>query len=186
MSGIRTAIRYAKATINFSRESGTSEKVFEDMKFVKETVSENKDLQILLSSPVIKSSLKRKVLMEIFEQKTSTITVGLIDLLIDNKRLALLGEVAKQYTILFDYLRGKEVATVTTAVPLTDSLNEKVLQKVKEVTGGNNAQIENKIDPEILGGFILRVGDVQYDASIASRLQLLKREFDNESYIPKL
>jgi len=186
MSGIRTAIRYAKATISFAKDQGMSKKVFKDMKFVAKTLTKNKDLQILLNSPVIKTSIKKNVLMEIFEKRTTTITVGLIGLLIDNKRLPLLGEVAKQYTILFDYLRGKEIAKVTTAVPLTDSLNEKVLKKVKEVTGGKKAKIENKINPEILGGFILRVGDVQYDASISKKLQMLKREFDSESYITKL
>ena len=68
------------------------------------------------------------------------------------------------------------MAIVTTAVPLTDDLKTKVLAKVKELTG-KEASIENIIDDSILGGFILRVGDIQYNASIANKLSKLKREF---------
>jgi F-type H+-transporting ATPase subunit delta len=78
-----------------------------------------------------------------------------------------------------------EVATVTTAVPLTKELEAKVLAKVKELTG-NDVSLENKIDENIIGGFILRVGDLQYNASIANKLNTLKREFTNNTYVSKL
>ena len=73
-------------------------------------------------------------------------------------------------------MRGTQVATVTTAVPLTSDLKTKVLAKVKELTD-KEAEVENIIDESILGGFILRVGDIQYNASIANKLDKLKREF---------
>lgn len=185
MSGIKTAIRYAKAVINFAKEQGKSEAVYDDMVLVASTIKENKDLQIMLNSPVIKPEHKRNVLTEIFEKRTTNITVGLIDLLISNKRLIIFGEIAKQYTILYDYLRGKEIAMVTSAIPLTKEMNEKVLNKVKEITG-KEATIENIVNSDIIGGFVLRIGDIQYDASIANKLQVLKRQFDNESYISKI
>lgn len=185
MSGIKAAIRYAKAVINFAKEQDKSESVYQDMLFVASTLSENKDLKLMLSSPVIKSELKRNVLREVFGKRTTNVTAGLIELLISNKRLSLFGEVAKQYTILYDYLRGKEIAMVTSAIPLTKEMNEKILIKVKEITG-KEATIENIVNSKIIGGFILRIGDIQYDASIANKLQVLKRQFDNESYISKL
>jgi len=73
-------------------------------------------------------------------------------------------------------MRGTQVATVTTAIPLTSDLKTKVLAKVKELTG-KEAEVKNIIDETILGGFILRVGDIQYNASIANKLDKLKREF---------
>ncbi len=90
--------------------------------------------------------------------------------------MALLGNVANTYNHLYDTLRNTQVAKVTSAVPLTDDLKAKVLAKVKELTG-KTTEIENTVDESILGGFILRVGDIQYDASIASKLNKLKREF---------
>ena len=178
MSGSRAAIRYAKAILSFALEQNKEVEVNDDMLLIASTINENEDLQMLLNSPVIKSDLKKSTLKEVFSSKISSLSVGLIDLLIDNKRLSIISEVAKKYTILYDKLKGIEVAKVTTAVPLTKELNEQVLKKVKEITG-KEATIENNVNPDIIGGFILRIGDVQYDASISNKLQVLKRQFEN-------
>ena len=103
-------------------------------------------------------------------------SVNLIDTLITNKRINILGDVADQYTKLFDDEQGTQIAKVTTAVPLTEELKKLVLIKAKELTG-KDSEIVNVIDENIVGGFILRVGDLQYDASIANKLSTLKREF---------
>ena len=181
MSGSRAAVRYAKAILSFALEQQKEVQVNEDMLLITATIEESKDLQVLLTSPVIKTELKKTALNELFSSKVSSLTIGLINLLIDNKRLAILSYVAKKYTVLFDKLKGIEVAKVTTAFPLSDALNKQVLSKVKEITG-KEATIENVINPDIIGGFILRIGDVQYDASVANKLQGLKRQFESESY----
>ena len=148
-------------------------------------LKESNDLQLLLTSPVIKTELKKGAIKAVFSQNISSLSQGLINLLIDNKRLSILEEVAKKYTILYDSLKGIEIAKVTTAIPLTDELNKQVLKKVKEITG-KEATIENSVNPDIIGGFILRIGDVQYDASVANKLQVLKRQFADESFVAKL
>lgn len=180
MSGSRAAIRYAKAILSFALEQNKEVEVNNDMLLIANTIDESEDLQLLLSSPIIKSQLKKVAIKEVFASEITSLTFGLIDLLIDNKRLPIFNDVAKKYTVLFDKLKGIEVAQVTTAVPLTEALNKQVLNKVKEITG-KEATIENSINPDIIGGFILRIGDVQYDASIANKLQGLKRQFESES-----
>ena len=181
MNGSRAAIRYAKAILSFALEQQKEVEVNNDMLLVANTIQQSEDLQLLLNSPVLKTELKKVALKEIFANKTTALTIGLINLLIDNKRLPILGEVAKKYTVIYDSLKGIEVAKVTTAVPLTEELNQQVLNKVIEITG-KKATIESIIDPDIIGGFILRIGDIQYDASIANKLQLLKRTFEDESF----
>ncbi len=181
MNGSRAAIRYAKAILSFALEQQKEVEVNNDMLLVAKTIQQSEDLQLLLNSPVLKIELKKAALKEVFANKTSALTIGLINLLIDNKRLPILGEVAKKYTVIFDSLKGIEVAKVTTAIPLSEELNQQVLKKVIEITG-KKATIESIIDPDIIGGFILRVGDIQYDASISNKLQLLKRTFENESF----
>jgi F-type H+-transporting ATPase subunit delta len=185
MSGSRAAVRYAKATLSFALDQNKEVEVNSDMLFIANTIEESKDLQLLLNSPILKSELKKTAIKEVFTSKISSLSAGLIDLLIDNKRLSILDHVAKKYSVLFDKLKGIEVAKVTTAVPLTEALNKKVLRKVKEITG-KEATIENSVDPDIIGGFILRIGDVQYDASVSNKLQVLKRQFEDESYSSKL
>lgn len=185
MKGTRAALRYAKAVLNFALEQNKEVEVNNDMVLIGNTIEESKDLQLLLNSPILKSDLKKATLKEIFASKITNVSYGLIDLLVENKRLAILGDVTKKYIIIYDSLKGKEIAKVTSAIPLTEELNKQVLAKVKEITG-KEASVENIIDPDIVGGFILRIGDIQYDASIANKLQVLKRQFDNEAYISKL
>ncbi|MDV7186698.1 ATP synthase F1 subunit delta [Lutibacter sp. TH_r2] len=181
----RAALRYAKAILNFSLEQQKEVEVNNDMLLVAKTIDESEDLQLLLSSPVLKSEVKKSTLKEVFSGKISPLSFGLIDLLIENKRINLLGLVAKKFKTLFDELKGIQIAKVTSAVPLTKDLNIKILAKVKELTG-KEATIQNIVNPEIIGGFILRVGDIQYDASVANKLQVLKRQFDNNSIVSNL
>ncbi|NER13219.1 ATP synthase F1 subunit delta [Leptobacterium flavescens] len=177
MAGTRAAIRYAKAVLSLAQDQKVTDAVNDDMKSIAKSFAENEDLRAILQSPVIKSADKRASLKETFSN-THNITEGLLNILVDNKRIGILGAVAEKYSFLYDQLNGKEVAYVTTAVPLSGELEKKVLAKVKDLTG-NEVSIENKIDESIIGGFILRVGDLQYNASIANKLSSLKREFIN-------
>lgn len=185
MKGARAALRYARAILNLSKERGLETEVNSDMQLIVKTIQENDDLQTMLKSPVIKASNKRKVLNAIFTDKVNAISLGLFNLLEDNKRMEMLQNIASYYTIIYDHLKHMDVARVTTAVALTKDLEEKILKKVIELTG-NKTSIENIIDPTILGGFILRVGDMQYDASISHNFNKLRKEFDNSHYIPKI
>lgn len=175
MAGERAAIRYAKAVLSLATDNNTADAVNTDMELIKNTVAMSKDLKDMLYSPVIRSSVKKAALLEIFKN-TNKATVNLIDVLIANKRTSLLPEVASSFTTLFEQQKGNQIAEVTTVVPLTKELEDKVLAKVKELTG-KEAAIINVVDESILGGFILRVGDTQYNASIANQLNKLKREF---------
>ncbi len=173
----RAAIRYAKAVLSLAQDRKATEDVQEDMQSIIATVSGSAELRMVLSSPLIKNEVKLASLHEIFKS-TGEITQKLFDVLIENKRVNLLDDVAKQYIVLFDQLNNTQVAKVTTAVPLDKGLSAKVLTKIKELTG-NEATIENIIDESIIGGFILRVGDLQYNASIANMLTNLRRELSN-------
>lgn len=177
MNESRAAIRYAKATLDFAIEKKAADAVEKDMRNIASSIADNAELQNLLESPVIKGEVKKSALQEIFKG-SNEITLGVIGTLTDNKRIALLQEVALKYIILHEQLKGEDVAFVTTAVPLTAELEKKVLAEVAKLTG-NKVTIQNKIDESILGGFVLRVGDLQYDASIANKLNGLKREFTN-------
>ncbi|HEX5743172.1 MAG TPA: ATP synthase F1 subunit delta [Flavobacteriaceae bacterium] len=183
MKGTRAALRYAKALLNLAKEQGVHEEVNDNMLFIANTITESKDLQIMLKSPIIKSEAKSKVLKAIFETHVNELSNGLIQLLIENKRIELLLLTAKEYTIIYDFLMGYEVAIVTSAIPLTPELEKSILEKIKTLSS-KEVSIKNIINPEIIGGFVLRLGDVQYDASILQRFQTLKRDFKKNLYLP--
>ncbi|MEO9893594.1 ATP synthase F1 subunit delta [Aurantibacter sp.] len=175
MGNSRAAIRYAKAILDLAVDNKATSAIENDMRSIVATIADSSELREMLASPVIKGSDKKQVLSEVFKG-SHAISEGLITMLVDNKRVSLLNEVAEKFIILNEQLKGEGVAHVTTAVPLTAEMEKKILNKVESMTG-NKVVLENKIDESIVGGFILRVGDLQYDASIANKLSSLKREF---------
>jgi len=176
MSGSRAAIRYAKAVLQQANETNVASVVFDDMQSVHATIQSSKELQSVLKSPVINGTDKRSALLSIFENQSED-TKSLIKLLVENQRTELLDDVSKNYIDLYNEAQGVKVAQVTTAVELTEELKDKVLAKVEELTGSNKVSIESIIDESIIGGFILRIGDLQYNASISNNLARIKREF---------
>jgi F-type H+-transporting ATPase subunit delta len=185
MIGTRAALRYAKATLDLAKEKGSADKVNKDMILIQSTIEENHDLKVMLKSPIIKQALKKSILTKIFEDKVDELTMRLINLLIRNRRLEILILVAKQYIIIYDFLKGIEVAEVTSAVPLTQELEMAILKRVQESID-NKVSLINIVDPSIIGGFVLRVGDKQYDSSVSYRLKDLLSKFEDNQYVSKL
>ena len=173
----REAMTKAKAILDMANSNGQAATVNNDMKSIATAVAESEELKNFLVSPVIKGDVKISALSEIFASVQSE-TKGLFRLLLENKRFEILPEVASQYNALFDEMNGVETAKVTTAFPLTPELEAKVLAKIKEFSN-KTITLVNTVDPSILGGFVLRIGDKQYNASIANRLRELKRELSN-------
>lgn len=174
MKAGRVSIRYAKALMDYAIENKDEKSVVEEMQNILSVMESSSQLDAVLNSPVLPGLQKRKIIDEIFP-KASKILKSFFDLLSQNGREGILGGVAHHYVQLFDKHQGKIAATVTTAVPLTEELEKEVLQKASNLTP-LKIQIKNIVDPNIKGGFILRVGDLQYNASIADRLEALKRE----------
>jgi F-type H+-transporting ATPase subunit delta len=100
-------------------------------------------------------------------------------LLNTNNRFELLNAIALEFQRQYNVLKGIEKVIVTTAVPMDAVLESKVLEKARALVPGKSISISNIVDSSILGGFILKIGDKQYNASIANQLQLLKRELTN-------
>lgn len=175
MAGTRAAIRYAKAILEIAQANNNTANVANDMNSIVNAVKDSKELKNFLQSPIIKGEVKYSSLVEIFAAAQKE-TKSLFQLLLTNKRFELLPNIASDFQALVNELNGVEIAKVTTAFPLTAELEAKVLAKIKEFSN-KTITIENIVDESIIGGFILTMGDQQYNASVASRLQNLKREF---------
>ncbi len=177
MSGTRAAIRYAKAIFDSAHSKGLATDIEKDMSLIETTISGNAELSAFLQNPVIKADAKENALQEIFAE-TNALTKNLFKLLAENKRFEILGGIASEFNTLFDAMNGIEVAKVTTAIPMDSEMEGKVLSKILTFSN-KKVVIENIVDPSIIGGFILRIGDQQYNASISNRLKVLKRDLAN-------
>ena len=177
MASTRAAIRYATAILDLSDSKGVAEVVNNDMKSIASTIKGNEELNTFIHNPTITVEVKEKALLEVFAT-VNKVTQDLFHLLFENKRFQILEAIATEYNKLFDIKNNVEVAKVTTAFAIDAALEAKVLAKIATLTD-KKITIENIIDPTIIGGFILRIGDQQYNASVANRLQVLKRELSN-------
>ena len=177
MASTRAAIRYAKAILDLANSKGVAEVVNNDMKLIASTIDTNSELSDFIQNPTTRVEVKESALLEVFAD-VNGVTKGLFHLLFENKRFEILEAIAVEYSKVFDEGNGIEVAKVTTAIPMDAALEAKVLAKIATLSD-KKITIENIVDPSIIGGFILRIGDQQYNASVANRLQVLKRELSN-------
>ncbi len=172
----RAAQRYAKALLDLAKEKKSEEAIFQDMLMLHDTFKESEDLRSLVASPAYHPEKKKEILLSIFGKQIQDLTSKLFSLLTHNNRIELLYEVTKSFIRLYNKDKGIVQATVTTSIPLNDKMKKDILEKARKISGAKEVSLHNKIDPSIIGGYILRVGDVQIDAGIAGKLELLKRE----------
>ncbi len=178
----KVASRYAKSLLDLSIEKGSTEKIFADMKLVFTACKESHDLLVLLNSPIVKSDKKLAIFKEVFGSKIEKLTLDFLTIVIHKRREMYIMETAEAFIEQYKKYKNIITAVVTTAFGLDDELRKKVIEVVKN---GANSEIEliEKVDKNLIGGFIIRVGDKQDDTSIARKLKSLYRTFNENPYI---
>ncbi len=169
---MKAAKRYAKALFEWSGQD--LDKVQKDMQYIGQIFKDNPDLIKVLKNPTIAASKKAAVIQQIFGKEISDKTAKLIELLGQKDRLKLLEDIATAFNDLYKKSKGIKEATVISAVPLTGDLKQKILEKIKTLTGSSQIKLTNKVDPGLIGGFILNMDDLRYDASVSGKLAKLK------------
>lgn len=182
MEGTRVAARYAKSFIDLTMEQGLLEQAYADMKLVAEVAAENPALISLLKSPIIKTDKKQAVLKEIFGSKINKITSAYLQLITSRRRETYLPEVAEEFINQYKEKKKILTAVIITANGIDDNIRQRVMDLVKD-SGNTEVVLKEKINKAIIGGFILRVGDKQVDASIARKLNNLKRDFKENPFV---
>lgn len=185
MSGIRIATRYAKSLLDLCIERGQLDAAKADMLVVASAIDQNRDLQVMLASPVVKGDKKAEVLTLIFQSHVSEITMKFIVLLTNKGREGFLAEIVRSFINQVRAHYGITSAEVISAVALDASAKQKIMEDAIRIAGGPVELVE-KIDATLIGGFILKVGDRQLDSSVSSLIKGLKREFADNPYIPEI
>ena len=179
MKSSRAAIRYARALILESSEKDTLDQTHDEMLLLKETFDQNIDLKHMIESRVIKNSIKLSSLRLIFKN-LGQISLNLIDVLSENNRIDIIDLVAEKYIVQYKVIKGIQSATLTTAVPVNKKIEGEFLKKIAELTDKKTTLIK-KVDESLIGGFVLRIGDLQYNASYKNKLKNIKQEFNKNT-----
>lgn len=172
----KVAKRYAQGLLNFTQEAGSTASVFSEMKDLVATIEKSKDLQNFFSSPIIDGRKKISVSEEIFKG-FSPLTRNLIQLVIKHGREGQLQNIGQEFVNKVEDMRGVQRITLTSATELSHENIQNILKSSSLVNHTNEFDVTSVIDPNILGGYILRVGDQQIDTSVKSKLSRLKKEF---------
>ncbi|MCC9168445.1 ATP synthase F1 subunit delta [Pontibacter harenae] len=185
MSDIRVASRYAKSLLELAQEKGVLEQVQEDMKLFSDVAKQNRDFHLLLHNPIVKSDKKLAVINAIFKGKVQQMTLLFFQLVANKNREALLESVATEFKTQYNLIKGIQKAKVTSAAPLSSELRNEIGRRLVAETG-KTIELEEHVDPSLIGGFVLRIGDRQIDSSVKNSLRKLKNNFNDNSYINKL
>lgn len=182
----RVASRYAKSILDLAIEKSQLETVYKDMLYLQQLTKGSREFLNLLRSPVVKADAKIKAINAVAAGKVSALTMSFITLLINKTREAVLPEVINSF--IQQYKRHKNIHTVqlTTAMPVSDTLKNAIVEQVKKTSDMQNIELETKVDPNIIGGFVLHAGDKLIDASISYDLKAIARQFENNDFIYKV
>lgn len=172
-------VRYAKALFETALSRNTLDRVFDDMNYVGE-VCRIPQIDELLKSPVITPSLKTKVLTEIFGKDISGLTMSLIGLMVKNGRESFLPAVARNFRDRTMKYKGITESSLVTAVPVGDK-TKKAVENLISQKFKTKALLKESVDPEIIGGFVLKVNDYFIDASLRSRLRKIRKELSGKT-----
>lgn len=176
MSEIQVASRYAKSLIDLAQEQNSLEAVKTDMESFINVVKQNPQLLAVLNNPIIHHDKKIAILEQLFGATFHKVVSSFFRIVINKGRSEILYGTAKEFVAQYNSLKGIVHAVVTSAAALTEDQKAKLTALITEST---NAKIvlEAKVDPDLIGGFVLKVGDRQVDTSISSSLNKLKKEF---------
>lgn len=181
MSQFVVASRYAKSLIDIAKEKNLLDTVKEDMGLILRALKSNKELDAVFKSPIINKEKKNAVINAIFASKVNPLSLSIFKITIDKGRADILDMVAQDFIRQYNKINGIEVATIITAAPISKE-TEADFVKLIEAATASKILIQTKVDPKLIGGFVVKIGDRQIDESISSKLNQLRVEFSKNPY----
>ncbi len=162
---------YAQALMSLGQSNDLVDRFGEDMANILDTLNASEDLKTLVASPLAKADVKKAVLNQVFGDAIHPFTRNFLMLLVDRRRVMFLEGICQQYQKLLRKLKQAVLAEVTSTVELSDDQKNAIRSKVIAMTNANSVDIETKIDPELIGGVIIKVGSQVIDASLRGQLR---------------
>lgn len=183
MSVSRIASRYAKSLLDLASEGNVLDTVLSNIKTFK-AATENRDFLLMLKSPIINRDKKKQIIDKIFGEKFEKLTNAFMHIILRKGREAYLPDIADAF--IHQYKKNQHISTIflTTATALDeDSLREIKSKLLASTATDQNVEIISKVDPNIIGGFVIEFEDKLYNASVAHKLEQLRKEFKGNAYV---
>lgn len=176
MSGIKISKRYAKALFEFAIEQNKVEEVKTDMEFVHQVCQDSADFVGLLKSPVIKVTKKVEIINAVFEGKLSEMSTQYLEIISRSRREIFIPQIAEQFLAYYNESIGLKIVDFESAYEMEEALKNQIIEALSAQTG-KKIHLKEKINQDLIGGFVINMDNRQYDASIRARLTKLKAAF---------
>ncbi len=170
------AIRYAKSLIGLAEEKGVLDVVKTDLEGVVKLAEDSHDFTVFLKSPVIDPLKKKQILLKMFDGKVNDLTLSLFGLTAEKKRESILLDIAKTFLKLYNNQKGIVEVNLSSAVAMEAGLKEELRSKLSKQSG-KTIQFSEEVDPDLIGGYVLRVEDRQIDMSVRNQLSEIRQSF---------
>ena len=175
MNYSKIAVRYAKAVFLLAEEKKQLKEVADDMDMLIKVEKEAPEILSLYNNPILSTTDKKKVITDLFAKSFNEISMSFLNLIIDNKREPHISGVARNYIKRYREHLGIKNAKLTTAVKIDDSKRNEIIEIIKKAYSAE-VELESLEDVNLIGGFVLQVDDLRFDASISTQLKNIKQE----------
>ena len=164
---------YADALFGVAKEKGKLDAIREQLGQFADALADNKEMQLFFFSPYFSSAEKENGLAKALSGAEPEL-VNFLDLLLEKHRMPVLFRIRRHFDSLWDKENKRLGVTVTSAVELDPEIAQRIGAEIEQQTG-NTVELESKVDPDILGGLVVQVGNMVLDTSIANRLEKLRK-----------
>lgn len=186
MTSTKVAKRYAKSLLNFAIEQNALEEVFANMEYLQALCKQSREFENMLRSPVIKAEKKWSIVQAVTAKHTGAITQAFLKLIIVKAREQALPEIINEFINQYDQLKDIHTVSLTTAVEISENLKQEIIQKVQAETHFKQVKLQTKVQPKLIGGFVLNYDNKLVDASILRDLKDIRKQFEKNLYEPEI
>lgn len=162
---------YAEALMSLAQEGNVIDSIGDDVRSLMNLFKDSPELSTFFASPTVKAEEKKAVIKSIAGEQINPFLLNFLLLLVDRRRITFAQGIFAKYLEILRQLNNIVLAEVTSAVRLYEGETERLTERVKTLTGATGVEIDTKIDPDIIGGVIIKIGSQVYDASLRGQLR---------------
>lgn len=182
MKEIRVAVRYAKALFELVLEKDLVEEVYADMMLINDVFKSNKEFRLVMANPVVRTDKKLSILHQIFGDHLQKISILFLDIITKSGRENIIMQISEQYIEFYKKHKGIITTSLKTVIKIDDDIRTQLIELLEKQTGAKIDLIEG-IDESLIGGFVFKYDNLEYDASIRKQIQQMKKEFESNLYL---
>jgi len=162
---------YAQALMSLAQERNLTEQFGEQFRALESLFEESPEFSEFIANPVIKAEDKKSVLRRVMDDEANPYLTNFLMLLVDKRRIIFLKQITEQFLNLLRQLNQTVLAEVISARELNEEQTRAVADKVKNITNARNVELKTSVNPDLIGGVIIKVGSQVLDASLRGQLR---------------